>query len=474
MKLVIFGLGKFYEEHKDELFNGDSIVAYLDNSRFIESEYNGCPIYSPDKINSITFDIILVMTNKYYEEIKKQLVAIGVPDCKITNLRIYKQKGVLHQYFHIPKVPSANKKALIIIDELAYQGGSVAVCYAARALQNVGVYVEVLCYRPNFDFIREQLGYGLIINVYENLMDASLEELWFLNRFDVVLVNTLQMSVFAKFISNKIKTFLWIHEPRDYYTIHASIVQKMQQTGYENVNVLTVSSVADDSFHTYFPDVKTTLMYYGIEDVLDVNNKNPNILKENNDIKDSFAMLNIQKDKTVIATVANVCKRKAQDLFAQAVTLLSDEEKEQCYFLIIGRHYEKEVDDVIDECMKKNNSLYSIGQLSRQQLISHLSDIDIFVCPSREDPLPICVTEGFSAGKICIVSDKTGSANLIVPHKNGLVCAPDAQSICNEIRWCLQNKDKWNSIKEASRKIYDDEFSLDIFGKKLSNILFKD
>ena len=56
---------------------------------------------------------------------------------------------------------------------------------------------------------------------------------------------------------------------------------------------------------------------------------------------------------------------------------------------------------------------------------------------------------------------------MITPYENGLVCEPDAKSICEQIRWCLENKDKWGKIKSASRKIYDDEFSLDAFGKRL-------
>ena len=98
--------------------------------------------------------------------------------------------------------------------------------------------------------------------------------------------------------------------------------------------------------------------------------------------------------------------------------------------------------------------------------------IDFIIMPSRNDPMPIAVTEGLMKKKLCIVSSTVGTASYIRSYENGIIFdSGNAKSLSDAIRWTLNNKDKAREIGEKGRKIYDDNFSMDSFQLRLLSFL---
>lgn len=76
------------------------------------------------------------------------------------------------------------------------------------------------------------------------------------------------------------------------------------------------------------------------------------------------------------------------------------------------------------------------------------------VCSSRDDPMPVFMTEGMMMSKICICSENTGTATLIENGKNGFVYANnDYKELANKIMYVIDNNDKIDSLKIESRKL---------------------
>ena len=113
-----------------------------------------------------------------------------------------------------------------------------------------------------------------------------------------------------------------------------------------------------------------------------------------------------------------------------------------------------------------------MGKLNRSEMYETYGKIDVVVCPSLEDSLPIVVTEGMMYGKTCIVSDKTGSARYIRNRENGLICkAGDPGDLCRQMRWVIHNREKLVAIGKKARRIYEQNFDIEIFGRRLENAL---
>ena len=84
-KIIIFGLGNFYQKRKKELwaYNKLEIVALSDNNEKLwEKEFDGVSVIAPNSIQEFLFDKILIMST-FEKEIFSQLLLLGVEQSKI-------------------------------------------------------------------------------------------------------------------------------------------------------------------------------------------------------------------------------------------------------------------------------------------------------------------------------------------------------------------------------------------------------
>ena len=102
------------------------------------------------------------------------------------------------------------------------------------------------------------------------------------------------------------------------------------------------------------------------------------------------------------------------------------------------------------------------------------SKIDIVVCPSREDPLPIVMTEAMMYRKPCIASDSTGTADYIKDGINGFVCkTEDSEDLCEKMRYFIHHQEKIEIMGKEARKVYEEYFTMDKFADRLCNQMQK-
>jgi glycosyltransferase involved in cell wall biosynthesis len=52
------------------------------------------------------------------------------------------------------------------------------------------------------------------------------------------------------------------------------------------------------------------------------------------------------------------------------------------------------------------------------------------ICASRDDPMPVVVTEAMMFSKVCICSENTGSANIIQDGNSGFVYKDNSENPC--------------------------------------------
>lgn len=458
MKIVIFGVGQYYQKRKDKISSDIEIVAFLDNNfKIFGKIIDGIQVFPPHKIQQIFCDKIVLMSAKRIE-MRKQLIKLEVPEEKIWSweqLNSEMWHGVFR--FHMGNIGLGERrgKILIISTELNYNGGTLAAVYAALALQKRGFAVVLAAQGGSSKFIDEMKDNGINIAICFGMPLLREEEIFFIKQFDMVIVNVLQM-ISCAYEINRIKpTIWWIHEPSEMYNnIVEQVSQYIDENKLNGLSIYAVSSIAQRNFNRYFPRCIPRILPYGIPDQM------------------GAAIPEAKKRYLVFATIGAICPIKAQDIFIRAVQLLSDEDKKRIRCWIIGSVGTNGYSDKIVELISNDVTFKLWGELARNELQDLYKEIDVVVCSSTEDCLPIAVTEGMMFQKICIVSDHTGSADYIEDGISGFVIPEDnVIALKEKIEWIIANKEKKERIGKDARKIYERYFTMDVFGDNLEKIV---
>lgn len=454
MKVVIFGTGKYYQRRKDKISPDTEIVAFLDNNLQLAGKFiDGIQIFSPYKIEQISYDKIVLMSAKK-TEMHEQLIKLKIPEENIWSweqLNSEMWHGIFRFHVGNVRLRKAGKKVLIISTELNYNGGTLAAVYAAFALQSRGFNVVLASPAGSSKFITEMTDRGINIVVCPGMPYLKNEELFFIKQFDIVIVNVFQMISCACEISKIRPTMWWIHEPSVMYNnIIEEFPEYIDEDKLKKINIYAVSSIAQKNFNYYFPGRIEKKLFYGLPD-----QKGKAISKE-------------KKVHLIFAIIGAVCPIKAQHIFIRAAQLLSDKDKKKIQCWIIGSIGTGEYSDKVVDLVSKDSSFKLMGELTRCEMQDVYKKIDVVVCSSIEDCMPVTVTEGMMYEKICIVSDHTGSAEYIEDGVNGFVVpVNNIIALKNKMEWVISNKEKRKEIGKNARETYKKYFAMDVFGSNL-------
>ncbi len=86
VKIVIFGLGRYYENRKDNL-EQNTIIAYIDNDPNKQNSQER-KVFSSKHIQELEYDYVVIMS-KAFDEMKNQLLSYGVEAHKIVSYDTY-------------------------------------------------------------------------------------------------------------------------------------------------------------------------------------------------------------------------------------------------------------------------------------------------------------------------------------------------------------------------------------------------
>ena len=458
MKIVIFGVGRFYQEKKQMIPLETEIVAFLDNNAALQGRFmDGCPIAAPCEVGCFSYDKIILMSLSE-EEMENQLLELGVEKGNIW----YWSRFMSEMYYGTFKLycgstdfaKAYGKRILIISTELNYNGGTIAAVYGARALQERGNLVILAAPSGDKTFIKETVDSGVSIVICPALPYVHLEELFWIRQFDAVLVNVFQMAPCVSDINAVKPVMWWIHEPVEIYERTLKQLQDIKKDKLKDINIYAVSKIAQKNFNACFLNKITKTLPFGIPDQR---------------TKDKSSG---KKEDLVLAVIGAVCPRKAQDIFVKAVGLLSVEEKQNVQFWIIGFIGNDEYGAQVRALAAKESTVKLAGPLTRSEICEAYREIDVVVCPSREETMSIVVTEGMMYGKACIASDKTGIAQYMEDGENGLICkAEEPADLCEKMRWIMQNQEKLSVMGSRARQTYETYFTMKEFGQRLEGVL---
>lgn len=349
-------------------------------------------------------------------------------------------------------------RILLVSHELNLTGAPVALGYFARSLKKQGHFPVVIA--PRDGALRETLCQDDIpVIALESLYQPSVvmqaEPL-----FDVVIVNTIVGAPIIRQLNGRqIPVMWWIHEA--YASYHPGILAEMPEQLEANIHVCCVCSYAVTALKQYRPEYQTSEMLYYVPDYAAELPETPSFRLNNDDEKLVFALVGVQEE------------RKGQDILVEAIRRMDAAERQKCLFVFLGKRYYRPIWEKIDELRGEYpKNVAWIEELGRKDITSFYMQMDCLVCASRDDPMPIVVTEAMQMSKIVICSENAGSSALLKQMNSGIVYEnddPDQLARCLE--HVCRNRNDLNDMRNQARKTYERYFSERAFDSAVNEIL---
>lgn len=461
-RIVIFGTGKVYDQWKNRIKKDMDIIAFLDNNiEKIGTALDNIPIYHPCEINHLTYDYIFILSI-YFTDMKNQLLDMGVSNNviydieRLEELCVCEETKVYGDYF---ESKDSKKNILIFSHALISTGAQNVLFYMLKILRKNNYAVTVISKTDGM--LRERLlQMGVTVVVGRNIINE--EELFnqWIKWSDYVLVNTMWLYYAVdKLSSNNVKVIWWIHE---YGAIHyvgkkvvANIIHRNMVKTYV-VSPLLARTIGSDCNRD-----NLDVLLFGIPEY------------ENISMESDFSLCTKtgKEKKVIFAIIAEMDIIKGQDIFIEAVKNISCECRKRAEFWIIGRgKLPQQYLDIVDNV----EEIKILGEIDNRRMKEVYYSIDVVVSCSREDSMSVVAIEGMMNEKLVIVSDAMGIADYITDGQTGFITpCEDVEALTNKIMWVMDNQDEAVKIGKASRKVYDDYFSMEEFEKNVLKV-FKD
>lgn len=349
------------------------------------------------------------------------------------------------------------KRVLLVSHELSLTGAPIVLQYLAESFIRAGI--QVVLASPADGPLRSQLEEKHIPTlVYTNLYYDD-----FLTRhaeaFDLIVLNTVvTFCCVERLCCSQTPILWWIHDSLASYEV-GGFADIMPKSLPKHVKVACGGEYARGQLLKYYPSYRADVLYYTAPDDADV--PVPTYEMHRDTAKLAFAVIG-QQDF-----------RKGHDIFASAIDLLTEEERRKAQFYFIGSHLDPQIQKAVDEiCAKFPDCTFYIPQVNRRELLSVYRQCACIVCSSRDDPLPVFVTEAMMMSNIIICSEHTGSAPILQQQNAGLVYHNDNPTeLAEQIRTVLSTTlEHFAPMRQRARQAYETYFSRNSFDKKVEEL----
>ena len=462
MKYLIFGTGEYYSRYK-KWFAKEDIVALIDNAAAKQNTcLDGIQILSPQQGVKLAYDAVMILSF-YVKAMRKQLVELGVPEEKIYHFYDLHQliccgesgQAVDYkkpiQYYGGAENVEKSSCTLLLSHDLTLGGPAIALYHMARVLRARGdrvVFASTLD-GPLRDTLTSE-GIPVIVDV--NLQIETMREAKWTAGFSRIVCNTINFYVFLSDRDTKIPVVWWMHDSLFFYDgIDKKILRGLNR---DNLQIYAVGPVAGSAIAGFLPDMEIGNLIYGVAD--EASSDDCEVHEEG---------------KVRFITIGYIEARKGQDILVGVIEGLPEEIRKRAEFYLVGQNTSQMAGE-IRETIRDIPEIIMTGTMDRKEIHEILERADAMICPSREDPMPTVAAEAMMHKVPCIVSDATGTAAYICSGVDGIVFhSGDEQELIDKIIWCIEHHDKLSDMGIRAREIYDKQFSMTAFEKKVTEIV---
>lgn len=449
MKVVIFGTGNFYQKYRKSFKNNIELTALIDNDPEKWGKVlDGIMIYPVADLDKLEYDIVFLLSASYVD-MKRQLRSLGVPGNKIYSMQrigFLCELGESAQWYGTLPIRCQRKKILVFSHALTSTGAQNVLFQAVQCLKKHNF--EVVVASGTDGVLRTRLQeLDIPVVIIRNVYAENEEIIQLCEWADLLVVNTLLLfETVMELMRLKKPLFWWIHETGFLKNVDLEDFVEIEQNSM--VSIYAVSPLVRRKITEHYGvDFNLKALCYGLPDY--GGGEDPDIKNE----------------KMIFAHIAAVAYIKGQDLLLEAVSTLPEHIRDQVEFWFVGP-------GVFSESLLELSEQYSCvkikGEIDNTQMMDLYRAVDVVMCVSREDALPVVVAEGCMMRKASIVSNATGIAEFLDHGKTGLIFeSENVDELSSLIQWTVEHKDEVKRIGKSSRRVYDTYFSMDIFKQNL-------
>ena len=460
MKIILFGTGDHYHKFKDWFYDED-IVCLLDNNEQKQNTIiDGKKVLAPEIGIRLEYEKICIVS-VYYEAIKKQLVSLGVLEEDIVHcselykypemLRLDRTVQCIDKYGQkVCAIKGKSKSVLLMSHDLDFNGATLALYYVACILKDNDYDVWFASWTDG------KLKTFLLEREISIIIDPRLQidvcsRIEWLESFQNIFCNTL---LYYKLLSDRDyekKYLWWLHEPELFYqSVDKSILSTIKA---DNLKIYAVGDIARNAFIKNCSHMEVEELLYGIPDVT---------------LQNDCQTIHL---KIEIVTVGTVQEYKGQDILVDAIKHLPEKYREKIHVSIIGGNNSKYYDSVKVSAESVGDIVDFFPPVAREEVYQYYQNADIYICPSRQDCMPVVVAESMMRSLPSIVSDATGIAPYVKQGGGLLFQSGNSLDLAEKIKWCVDNQERLKAMGICARKQYDKFFSINAFEKSILKIV---
>ena len=115
------------------------------------------------------------------------------------------------------------------------------------------------------------------------------------------------------------------------------------------------------------------------------------------------------------------------------------------------------------------------GFLSKDEVVNHYIEKDVFILPSWSEGMPNSMIEAMSSKMAVLVSDVGNISDAIINKENGLLCkSKDLQDLISKIKLIILNKELRHKMAlngfNTAKKTYSVENNVSLLINQINNI----
>ena len=354
------------------------------------------------------------------------------------------------------KEAGKSRTALLISHELSMTGAPMALLEMAEQLRELRITVVVTCTEDGSlrgELERRGVLAVIIPQLFEEGVLSDIADL-----FDFIVVNTLVCCPAVKELNGAdIPVLWWIHETEEAYGNYTDI---MPAVLLSNITAVTVGPRAGASLKKHRPLYEAEELLYAIPDFY-TSGENRSMVKKADEEVVTFAL------------IGTLLSRKGQDILLDAINTLDECDYDRSRFIFVGGDAGHPVTDRVRKAVSEEHSnIEYIEYISRDEMPAFYESIDCLICASRDDPMPIVVTEACMTGRAVICSENTGSAPLIERYNAGIICHnDDPEELASCIGQVIRGLSGMDDMRKNARKLYEENFTPEIFEERLRTVI---
>lgn len=455
MKVLLFGSGDCYQKYK-KWFDGMDVAGILDNDESRRGMVlDGRKVMLPSEGVRKEYDCIYILS-VHEKEMKSQLLDLGVEENKIYHyFDIGKHLHPAQKPLEIYGDAFGKKAVLALFYDLDFNGASLALFGMVKAVKSRGIPAAAASMNDG-GLKKALLELGVVVVIDSNMQVNTFQNIQWAQHFGLVICNTVNYYRMLSRRDTSIRFIWWLHEPELFYEgIEKKLFLEIDE---KNLDVYAAGQAAAEAFHKLRPEIAVKTLFYGLPDcAMPIGSRR-----------------HYGDGRILFAVIGNLQPYKAQDVYIKAVLQLDPAVRRQAVFFIVGGHghscYAEKLRCMADEV----EEIRFLGNLPHEEVHALMEEIDVLVCPSRQDTMPTVAAEAMMHRTACILSDSVGTAPFIINGEDGIVFACDhADKLAEEMAKCINGQYDIKKMGLNARHIYEQFFSMNAFQKNVDKeILF--